>query len=318
MPIQLRQQLLYRANRRHREPFGFSGETGVAQNSCQRLLALRNGEGFSRQNHGRGAIGNSRGTGGRHRAVFLECRLERWDLGDIEAKRRLVLVDHHLTLAGFGRHGGDLGGEVAIIDGRQGAPHRFGGEVILGLAGEVVFFRRGIGKTAHELAVPGTLQPVVEHMVEHFLMAQAITGASLGQQVGGIGHGLEAAGHHCLGGACQQLIAGQHDGAHRGPAHLVHGRGGNAAGNPGAQCRLTRRRLADSRRQDAPHDDFIDLRCCEARVGERRFDGNRSELRGRDRCESALESAYRGAPGGQNDDGIRIHEAFPWLNGGRA
>ncbi len=67
---------------------------------------------------------------------------------------------------------------------------------------------------------------------------------------------------------------------------------------PRAQRRLTRRRLADSGRQDAAHDDFVDLGAGHSGIRERRLDGDRAQLRRGDGRESALEGADRvcGAP----------------------
>src|SRR5882724_8224944 len=134
LPIQLPQQFLHGAHGRQSEPFRLAREAGVAQDACQGFAALRCCEGFARQYQCRCTVGNPGGTGGGHRPVLLERRLERGNLGDIESKRRFVLVDDDFALAGLGRHRSDLGGEAAAGDSRQRPAHRLGGEIVLGFA----------------------------------------------------------------------------------------------------------------------------------------------------------------------------------------
>ena len=115
--------------------------------------------------------------------------------------------------------------EGAGFDRGQRAAHGLGGKRILVGAREAILRGSRIGEAAHELAVPGALQAVVEHVVEDFAVPQAIAGTGLEQQVGRVRHRLEPAGEHEIGAAGGDLVGAVHDGAHAGPAHLVDGRG---------------------------------------------------------------------------------------------
>ncbi len=56
-------------------------------------------------------------------------------------------------------------------------------------------------------------------------VTDAVAGPCPGQEVGGLGHGLHAAGHHDLGVAGADHLVGQVDGVEAREAHLVDGVG---------------------------------------------------------------------------------------------
>ncbi len=153
------------------------------------------------------------------------------------------------ALAGLGRDRRDLRGELAAVDSAASARRtRLGGELVLGLAREAVLLRGGIGKTTHELPIPGALQAVVEHVIQHFLVAHAIAGAGLGQQVGRIGHRLDAAGDDHLAEPARIWSAASMTARMAEPHILLTVVAGVLGGIPAPKRRLTGRRLADARR----------------------------------------------------------------------
>ena len=66
----------------------------------------------------------------------------------------------------------------------------------------------------HGLPVGSVLKPVVEHVVQDFLVAQAVATAGLGQQVGGIAHGLHAPGKDNRGATRPDEVRTHMDGLH--------------------------------------------------------------------------------------------------------
>ena len=113
-------------------------------------------------------------------------------------------------------------------DGGLRAPRRFAREFVLRLAREFVLAGGRLGKAAHQLPVPRALQSVEEHVIEHFLVPHPIARAGLRQQIGRVGHRLEAAGDDHSAEPARIWSARQHHRAHGGAAHFVDRRGGNA------------------------------------------------------------------------------------------
>jgi len=69
-------------------------------------------------------------------------------------------------------------------------------------------------------------------MIDHFLVAHAIACARLRQQVRGIGHGFDAAGHDHLSSAGQDLVGAQHHGRMAEPHILLTVVLGTLVGSP--------------------------------------------------------------------------------------
>ena len=112
-----------------------------------------------------------------------------------------------------------------------------------------------------ELAVPRALQAVVEHVIEHLAVPHAIAGARLGQQVRRVGHRLEAAGEHDAAPSPARIWSAPIITAFSAEPHiLLTVVAGTCDRHAGAERRLARRRLAESGRQHAAHDHFLQIR----------------------------------------------------------
>ena len=160
-------------------------------------------------------------------------------------------------------------------------------------------------KVAHGAAAfVGVLEPVEQHVVEHAIMADAVAGARLGQQVRGVGHRLHAARQDDVGGARQDQVVRQHGRLHARAADLVDGGGAGGVGQAGTARGLAGGRLALAGGQDAAHQHLVDALGRQGgsvergadRVGAKGGSGNAGKL--------ALEAAERRARGGDDDDRI--------------
>ncbi len=69
-----------------------------------------------------------------------------------------------------------------------------------------------LGAGPHGHLVEGAEEAVEHHRVDDLLVADAVAGPSTGKEVGGLGHGLHATGHHHVGFAGLDHLIGQVDG----------------------------------------------------------------------------------------------------------
>ena len=84
-----------------------------------------------------------------------------------------------------------------MVKSRDGVVRGLGPYLLLSVALITAHFHLAPVRTvAQSAAVIGILEPVEEHVVDHLAMADAGAAAHLGQNVGGVGHALHAAGHH--------------------------------------------------------------------------------------------------------------------------
>ena len=118
-------------------------------------------------------------------------------------------------------------------------------------------------------------------MVEDAVVADAVAGARLGQQVGRVGHRLHAAGQDDVGRAGQDQVVGQHGGLHARAADLVDGGGAGGVGQAGAARGLAGGRLALAGGQDAAHQHLVDALRRQAGAVERGADRVRAQSAGR-------------------------------------
>ena len=128
----------------------------------------------------------------------------------------------------------------------------------------------------------------------------------LGEEIGGVGHALHAAGDDDVGAAGPNRVGGHDRRLHAGAAHLVDRGRLDMAGKSGLQRRLPRRGLAEAGGEDAAHVDLLDRLVGDAGALDRRADRGGAELGGAGAGEGALEAAHRGAGVGEDDDGIGV------------
>ena len=132
-------------------------------------------------------------------------------------------------------------------------------------------------------------------------------GAMLGQEIGGVGHALHAAGDDDVGRAGFQGVMSQDRRLQARSAHLVHRCRRHRIGQARAQSRLPRWRLAKARRQDAAHIDLIDRLWRDASPLHRRTHRRRAQLGRAGAGQGALETAHGGSRVRDDDDGIGGH-----------
>ena len=197
--------------------------------------------------------------------------------------------------------GGNLGVERARALGVQRIGQRGQRVFILRLAGELVVPCAILGEGAHQAAlVIGVLEPVQEHVVDHLTVADPRAAAHLGQQIGGFGHALHAAGDHDAGLAQRDLVMGNHRRLHARSAHLVQGRGRHALAQTGPEPGLPRGGLALAGGQNTAHQQFVDPVRGDARARQRRGDCRAAQIGRRHARKDTLKSAHRCA-GGASD-----------------
>ena len=148
--------------------------------------------------------------------------------------------------------GDDLLGQPAVLDRRRRLLVAGRREGVLALPGDLGLLVVALGGEAHGDVVEGIGQAVVHHRVDQRHVAEAVAGAGAGQQVGGLGHRLHAAGHHDLGVAGLDHLVGQVDGVEPREADLVDGRRRHGHRDPGLHRRLAGRDLARPARRTWP------------------------------------------------------------------
>ena len=130
-------------------------------------------------------------------------------------------------------------------------------------------------------------------MIDDLAVAHAVAGPGLGQQVGGVRHGLHAARNHDPGAPGGEQVVGQHGRLHARAAHLVDRGATDALGEAGAEGRLAGRRLAEACRQyTQPMKTSSTSSPADARLGLGSADRRRTELRRGERAQIALEAAH--------------------------
>ena len=301
-PVELLHQLVDGAHRGDGEFAGVLGVGAVAQHARQGLGAEAIRCCLAGQDQRRGAVGDGAGVGRGDGALLGEGGAQRADLVQLGLEGLLVVVHHGFALAGGDGDRGHLGIQVAGVGGRHGALQRRDGKVVQALAAVVAGGGDVLGEDPHQLAGLGVLEAVQEHMVLELAVAEAIAGTRLGEHVGGIGHGLHAAGQHHLGAAGADQVVGQHGGLHAGAAQLVDGGGADAIGDAGLAHGLAGRALLDAAGQHAAQDALVDAGCLDAGTLDGGADGNGGQLRRGHAREAAEHAAHGGAGGGEEDD----------------
>ena len=99
------------------------------------------------------------------------------------------------------------------------------------------------------LLLEGVGETILEDAVEEGLVAVLGTVAEGGKVVGGVGHGLGAAGDDDGGGAEHDVLGAEDDGLERRSADLVHGGGNDGLGEASAEGGLASRALSEASRQ---------------------------------------------------------------------
>ena len=130
----------------------------------------------------------------------------------------------------------------------------------------------------HRALVERAGQAIEHHGVDDLLVADAVTGASAGQEVGGVGHGLHAARNDDVGFAGADHEIRQVDGLEPREAHLVDRRGVNRHRHAALHCGLARGDLALSRENDLTHEYRVDRRGVHSGLLQHAADGGATQV----------------------------------------
>ena len=130
----------------------------------------------------------------------------------------------------------------------------------------------------HVQPVEGRGEPVEDHVVDDFAVAEPVAEARLRQEVRRVRHRLHPPRDDDVVAARTDHQVGDLDGADRRRADLVDRVRRNLLRDPGRDGRLPGRRLAYARLEHLSHDDVLDLLRFEPRTLERGANRDRSQL----------------------------------------
>ena len=243
----------------------------------------------------RGAVGDEDGL---ERGQALERRV---------AARALVGVDHRRALPALDRHGRDLLGEPAAVDGRDGTLVRAERPGVLLLARDADLGGHDRVLLGHDEPVEGAGQPVVGHRVEHRAVTHAVAEPALRQKVRRVRHRLHSPGQDDVVLARPDHDVGQRRGPHARCAHLVDRLRSDRRTEPDPDRHLPRGDLTGAGLEYLAHDDVADVPRRDAGALERGRRSVRPELRPGEAREAAAEPGKRRSGGAQNDGSCLTH-----------
>jgi hypothetical protein len=177
-------------------------------------------------------------------------------------------------------HRGDLVLEFAGLLGGLRLVLGSDGEFVLLVAVDLPLLGDVLGGLAHVVAVEGVPQAVLDHGVDHLVVAHLVAGAHVGA-MRRQRHVLLAAGHHDGAVAGQDLLRRDGDGPEARAADLVEGPGGGAVGDAGLDGGLARRVLALARGQHLAEDDLVDVAAVDAGLFHGRLHHDGAQIMGR-------------------------------------
>src|SRR5271156_5716642 len=152
-----------------------------------------------------------------------------------------------------------------------------------------IFFGDQFTGYAHVKIFVYVPQAVVDHGIDHFLIAEAEAAACAFQQIRAIGHGLHAASDDHFRFAQLHRLRREADGLQTGAANFVDGHCRDARIEAAAQRRLARGILAQARLHNVAQDRFVHLIRLDAGAAHYFGDDFRAEFRRRERREPAHE-----------------------------
>jgi len=141
-------------------------------------------------------------------------------------------------------------------------------------------------------------------VVKDAVVTNAVTAASLLQQVGRVGHALHAPGHQHLVRARQQHVMREHGCAHARAAHLAQRDRARAFGQAAFEGSLSRGGLALAGHQAIAKQDFAHQGRIDARTLHGCGNGHPAEVVRGQRSEISLKTPHRCPSGAHNDDWI--------------
>ncbi len=159
--------------------FRLHARVGVSHQSCQGLEAIGLDRRGSGQQHGGGAIIQSRGVAGGDGAVFLEGGTHLCQLFKRGAAGMFVDTEQLGALAAAHFHRDDLPIEAPFVERALCPQLFFQGQLVLHLAGDAIAFGDVLGGDAHVDTVERVMENA-EHIIDGLHIAHARTPAGGG------------------------------------------------------------------------------------------------------------------------------------------
>ena len=178
-------------------------------------------------------------------------------LGGGAGSGELVALELHDLLLDLHGHGDDLIVEAAGILGGLGLLLGGSGEGVLLGTGDTPHVVDVLGGGAHVIVVESVPQAVLDHGVDHLLVAHASAPAGVGSGIGSGAHVLGTAADDDVAVTGQDGAGALDDGLHAGAADHTHGVGGNGIGDTGLDGDLAGDVLAQTGGQDAAEHDLV-------------------------------------------------------------
>jgi len=139
-------------------------------------------------------------------------------------------------------------------------------------------------------------------------MPKSVAIAPVLHQVGGPRHVLHPAGDQAVSIAGADRLCGERNGLEPAAAHLVDGCGRDTFGEPGADRRLTRGVLTETRLEHVAHQNLVDA--VDARATQRFLDSDRAEPGGRNVDECTAEGPHRCAHRADDDRSFHVRPLY--------
>ena len=174
-------------------------------------------------------------------------------------------------------------------------------ELVLLPARDAGLCRRMLAMAAHVHATARAPQPVLDHAVDHLLVAELHAIAHAIHIERRVRHRLHSTGDDDFRVPRLDRLRGKHHGLEARAAHLVDGDRAHRGRDTGLEHCLPRRRLPDAALQHVAHDDFVHRCAVDAGALQCFTNGHRAELRRREAREGAEELADRRARGRDDD-----------------
>ena len=296
-PTRLCRRFAHGFDGRQSEPLRRAAAGGLGANHSQRHDAQFSSPRGAGDHQGRGAVAHAGRVARGHCAFRLKSRLKPGkDFDGSLRADRFVGIEEPRFRSFFGRRnldGQNLFPKETLRRGRSGAAVRLGRKSVLLLAADAVAGRDLLRAHAHMEVVVDLPEAVLDHRIHQRAVAHAIAAASLGQQIGRVGHRLHAAGDDHFGVFRLDGLRGQGHGLQARTADLVDGERGYLIGQSAVDRGLARRSLAETGLQNAAHDALVHGCRFNARPAHRLAYRKRAQPRRGKRLERALKPAHR-------------------------
>src|ERR1700733_670641 len=179
------------------------------------------------------------------------------------------------------------------------------GELILLFASDVVFLSDVLSGDAHVVVIVNIPEPVVNHGVDDLLITEAISLASLHEEIGRVGHGFHASGNDDGTVAGLDGLRREGDSFESRATNLVYSHGTYFGRQTSEDGGLASGILTESSGEDVAHDAFVHLLGIDVGAVHGFANDDGAELRRGKIGETSLKFSHRRATAGDDDNLIR-------------